>query len=91
MTWWVVVWVLQTFHTYSHRDTNTNQNCVRKFPTSLLDTLYHNNTEEESINTNDTNDQESVYLEIVTDIAHRIMEARDFMIASSGQLCTRCW
>ena len=57
----------------------------------LLDALHHNNTEEESINTNDTTDHEGVYLEIVTDIAHHIMEARDFMIASSGHLCTRCW
>ena len=56
-----------------------------------MDTLYHNNTEEESINTNDTTDHEGVYLEIVTDIAHYIMEARELMIAPSGQLCTRCW
>ena len=57
----------------------------------MLDTLYHHNTEEESINTNDASDQEGVHLEIVPDIAHYIMEARELMIALSGQLCTRCW
>ena len=79
------------FHTYSHRDTNTNQNCVRRFPTSMLDTLHHHITEEEIINTNDATNQEGVYVEIVPDIAHYIVEARELMIALSGQLCTRCW
>ena len=81
----------QTFYIYNHRDTNANQDCVSKFPNTFpLDALHHTNTDEESIHTNNAIDHESVYLEIVTDIAHVIMEALDLMIASSGQLCTSC-